>query len=83
MFSTPSTPSIRNHASIKGPKQRPMASVPNRWTTNIIVIVTRVIATTGAEGLTALSPSIADVTVTAGVMIPSAISALAPIAATT
>lgn len=39
------------------------------------------IGTTGMSGLIVLSPSIADVTVIAGVMTPSAIRAAAPIAA--
>jgi len=81
MLKAPVTPSSRNHSSMKTPNDLPMLSVPKRCTKKMIVIMARVIGTTGRLGLMLSSPSMAVVTVMAGVMIPSASKVLAPMIA--
>ncbi len=83
MLQMPSTPIIRNHSSISGPKHLPMAEVPNCWATNITVMMPRVSGITGGFSITDDRPSIEVVTVMAGVITPSAIRVLAPMAART
>ena len=78
----PRTPSIRNHTSMKGPKYRPIRPVPACCMRNMRKMISRTIGTTGTAGATRRSPSMADVTVMAGVITPSAMRAAAPIAAT-
>ncbi len=68
--------------SITGPKKRPIVDVPERCTKKTAVMITNTIGTTGVCGFNERSPSTAEVTVIAGVIMPSARRALAPIAAT-
>ena len=56
-----------------GPKARPTAPVPKRWTANSTVRMTSVIGTTrlSSEGAATSRPSTAERTEIAGVIIPS------------
>ena len=63
------------------PKKRPMDSVPKRCTKKTAAMTASVTGTTGRPGLTPSSPSIALVTVMAGVITPSASKVLAPMTA--
>ncbi len=60
-----------------------MVFVPKYWSMNMKVMMASTIGTTGAEALNVSSPSMAVVTVMAGVMTPSATSVLAPMIAAT
>ena len=62
-----------NHASMMGPKMRPMKPVPRLCTRNSATSTATVIGTTARDspGASTLSPSIADRTEMAGVMAPS------------
>ena len=81
MLKAPTTPSSRNHSSINTPNDLPILSVPNRCTKKMMVMMPRVMGMTGRLGLMLSSPSMAVVTVMAGVMIPSASRVLAPMMA--
>jgi len=78
-----------NHKNIIGPNAFPTTSVPNRWTMNNTKIITKVIMTMMFWSFPKRSkncgiprnPSIAVVTVTAGVSTPSANNAAPPIIA--
>ena len=72
-----------NQKNIIGPKERPITLVPKRCIKNKIEIIPIHIGSTGVDGFITSNPSIADVTVIAGVIIPSATSVAAPIIATT
>ena len=67
---------------MKGPKKRPMRPVPACCIRNMPMIMANTIGSTGIVGLAMRNPSMADVTVMAGVITPSAINADAPTAAT-
>ena len=81
MLTVPTTPSSRNHISMNTPNDLPMLSVPKRCTKKIMVMMASVMGMTGRLGLMLSSPSMAVVTVMAGVMIPSASKVLAPMMA--
>ena len=81
MLTVPTTPNSRNHSSMNIPNDLPILSVPNRCTKKMMVMMVRVMGMTGRFGLMLSSPSIAVVTVMAGVMIPSASKVLAPMIA--
>ena len=81
MLTVPTTPSRRNHISMNTPNDLPMLSVPKRCTKKIMVMMASVMGMTGRLGLMLSSPSMAVVTVMAGVMIPSASKVLAPMMA--
>ena len=66
---------------MKTPKDLPILSVPNRCTKKMMVIMASVMGVTGRFGLILSSPSMAVVTVMAGVIIPSASKVLAPMIA--
>ena len=66
---------------MKPPNDLPILSVPKRCTKKTTVMMARVMGRTGRCGLTLSKPSIAVVTVMAGVMMPSANKVLAPIRA--
>ena len=77
----PTMPNSRNHSSMNTPNDLPMLSVPKRWTKKMMVMMASVMGMTGRWGLMLSSPSMAVVTVMAGVMIPSASNVLAPMMA--
>ena len=77
----PNPPNSKNQRNMKVPNERPMYSVPNCWTKKIMVIMTIITGITGKSGLMPSRPSMAVVTVMAGVMIPSANKVLAPMMA--
>ena len=58
---------------ITGPNRRPTAAVPTRWKENSTTMITAVIGTTklSSDGSTTLSPSTADSTEIAGVIMLS------------
>ena len=62
-----------NQSTVTGPKNLPISRVPRFWTANSSTSTTREIGTTYglAAGVTISSPSTADSTEMAGVMIPS------------
>ena len=62
-----------NQTPITGPNSRPTAPVPKRWIMNSTVSTTSVIGTTRSlkSGETTSSPSTADSTEIAGVIMPS------------
>jgi hypothetical protein len=69
----PPTARTVNHNAITGPNSRPTASVPKRWIANSPVNTASAIGTTSdsSAGVATLSPSTADSTEIAGVIIPS------------
>ena len=70
----------RNQTIITGPKTRPTAAVPRRCTANSATMITAVIGTirSSNDGLTTLSPSTADSTEIAGVIMLSPKNSAAP-----
>ena len=70
---TPATASTPNHNPMTGPKNLPTAPVPKRWMTNNAVRIVSAIGTTSesSDGETTSSPSTADSTEIAGVIMPS------------
>jgi hypothetical protein len=80
MPTTPRTPIAVNQTIITGPKTRPTAAVPRRCTANSTTMITAVIGTTSApsDGWTTLSPSTADSTEMAGVIMLSPKNSEAP-----
>lgn len=81
MLKAPITPNSRNHISMNTPNDLPILSVPKRCTKKMMVMMPSVMGMTGRWGLILSSPSMAVVTVMAGVMIPSASKVLAPMMA--
>ena len=73
--------SIRNHTSIIGPKNFPMAWVPNCCMKNSTVRMPMAIMTTGISWFNVSSPSTDERIVSEGVMTPSASRAAPPIMA--
>ena len=71
---------IRNHTTITGPNSLPTAAVPWRCTANRTVMITAVIGMTNSArlGLTTLSPSTAESTEIAGVIMLSPKNNAAP-----
>ena len=69
-----------NQVIITGPNTRPTAAVPRRWTVNSATMITAVIGTTRSpnDGSTILSPSTADSTEIAGVIMLSPKNSEAP-----
>ncbi len=69
-----------NHTSITGPNRRPTAAVPTRWPANSSTMITAVIGTTRwpSDGCTTFSPSTADSTEIAGVIMLSPKNSEAP-----
>jgi hypothetical protein len=65
---------------ITGPNMRPTAAVPTRWNANSTAMMTAVIGTTrlSSDGSTTLSPSTADSTEIAGVIMLSPKNSDAP-----
>ena len=80
MPATPQAPIAVNQAIITGPKNRPTTAVPCRWTRKSPTMITAVIGTTHASrpGSMTLSPSTADKTDIAGVIIESPKNSAAP-----
>ena len=76
-----STPIIRNHVNMMGPKNRPTKLVPNCWITKRIVMMAITIGSVGISGLYIRKPSMAEETEIGGVIIPSASKAAPPIIA--
>ena len=77
---TPHAPIAANQATITGPKNRPTTAVPTRCTANRHAMITAVSGTTHAasEGRTTFSPSTADSTEIAGVIMLSPRNSAAP-----
>ena len=77
---TPHAPMATNQAIITGPNTRPTAAVPRRCTRNSTTMITAVIGTTSSssDGSTTLSPSTADSTEIAGVIMLSPKNSDAP-----
>ena len=88
-FINPKKPRKLNHISIIGPNILPTTAVPNRWIENRRASIIKVIKITGiwrepnvvSNAGIVLNPSIAEVTVTAGVSAPSESRAAPPIIA--
>ena len=72
-FATPEIASSANHMPMTGPNSLPTAPVPKRWMPNRTVMIVSVIGTTkvSRSGETISSPSTAESTEMAGVIIPS------------
>jgi hypothetical protein len=72
-FARPATARIVNHVAMTGPNRRPTASVPKRWIANSAVSTVSVIGSTSdfSPGAATFSPSTAESTEIAGVIIPS------------
>ncbi len=70
----------RNHTIMTGPNRRPTAAEPMRWLRNSSRMITAVIGTTRcpSDGWTTLSPSTADRTEIAGVIMLSPKNSDAP-----
>src|SRR5215467_11402974 len=68
---TPSTPIAANQMAMTGPNRRPTAPVPRCWSRNKTTMIAAVIGTTrsDSDGATTLTPSMADSTEIAGVII--------------
>ena len=77
---TPHAPIATNQAIITGPKNRPTAAVPCRWTENSATMITAVIGTihSSKSGSMTLRPSTADSTEIAGVIMLSPKNSAAP-----
>ena len=72
---------MMNHTSMNAPNECPTLCVPKRWTKNTTVMTARATGNTGRSGLMPRKPSMAVVTVMAGVITPSASKVLAPMMA--
>ena len=72
-LSRPETARIANHTTMAGPNRRPMACVPNCWIANSTVSRASVIGTTNdfSPGADVSSPSTEEMTLIAGVIVPS------------
>src|SRR4051794_38826139 len=70
---SPEIARMLNQSPITGPNSRPTAPVPKRWIPNSTVMITSVIGTTSDsnDGAATSSPSTADSTEIAGVIMPS------------
>ena len=77
---TPITPIAANQTAMTGPNRRPTAAVPSRWTRNRQTMIAAVIGTTRSarEGLATLTPSMAESTEMAGVIMLSPKNSEAP-----
>jgi hypothetical protein len=77
---TPIRPITVNQTPITGPNSRPTAPVPSRWTRNRQTMIAAVIGTTKSDSgdATTLTPSIADSTEIAGVIMLSPKNSEAP-----
>ena len=72
---TPQNNNDKNHKLIIGPKSEPIFFVPKRWNEKINTKIIRTNTITSLvfiEGIMSCNPSTAEVTVIAGVIIPSA-----------
>jgi hypothetical protein len=80
MPATPHAPMATNQATMTGPNIRPTAAVPLRCTMNSKTMITAVIGTTAlsSDGWTTLSPSTAESTEIAGVIMLSPKNSEAP-----
>ena len=76
----PQAPIARNQTIITGPNSRPTAAVPSRWVANRTTMITAVIGTIRcpSDGSTTLSPSTAESTEIAGVIMLSPKNSEAP-----
>jgi hypothetical protein len=76
----PHAPIATNHTTITGPNNRPTRAEPNRWDRNNPTMITAVIGTTAlaSDGCTIFSPSTADSTEIAGVIMLSPKNSDAP-----
>jgi len=70
---TPAAAKAANHTNMTGPNSLPTTPVPKRWITNNTVNTVNVIGNTSCPnpGTATLTPSTADNTEMAGVMMPS------------
>src|SRR5262245_7230691 len=77
---TPHAPIALNHAIMIGPNRRPTAAVPKRWAEKSAKMITAVIGTTqlSSDGLMTLTPSTAERTEMAGVIMLSPRKRAAP-----
>ncbi len=77
---TPSTPSTVNQKIMTGPNRRPTTPVPSRWNRNSPTMITAVMGMTRSDtdGAATLTPSIADRTEMAGVIMLSPKNSEAP-----
>lgn len=80
MPATPHAPMVTNQTIITGPNTRPTAAVPRRCTRNSSTMINAAIGTTSpsSDGSTTLSPSTADSTEIAGVIMLSPKNSEAP-----
>ena len=80
MPATPQAPMATNQTIITGPNSRPTAAVPRRCTANSTTMITAVIGTisSSSDGSTTLSPSTAESTEIAGVIMLSPKNSAAP-----
>ena len=80
MPETPQAPIATNHTIITGPNSRPTAADPNRWVAKSTTMIAAVIGTTrcAREGCTTLTPSTAESTEIAGVIMLSPKNSDAP-----
>ena len=64
---------LTNQMSVIGPKNRPIPSVPRRWSENKMSKISNVVGTTACVSVGEINakPSTADKTEIAGVMTPS------------
>ena len=77
---TPRAPSTTNQMTMTGPNSRPTAPVPSRWTRNRARMIATVIGMTrlDTDGAATLTPSMADRTEIAGVIMLSPKNSEAP-----
>ena len=80
MPATPQAPIATNQTIMTGPNSRPTAAVPRRWTANSSTMITAVIGTTNSSsaGSTTFTPSTAESTEIAGVIMLSPKNSAAP-----
>ena len=80
MPATPQAPIATNQAIITGPNSRPTAAVPRRWTANSTTMITAVRGTisSSSPGSITFTPSTADSTEIAGVIMLSPKNSAAP-----
>ena len=76
----PQAPIATNQTIMTGPNIRPTAAVPSRWVANSMTMITAVIGTTrsASDGWTTFSPSTAESTEIAGVIMLSPKNSDAP-----
>ena len=80
MPATPQAPIATNQAIMTGPNSRPTAAVPRRWTANSSTMITAVRGTTSSSsaGSITFTPSTAESTEIAGVIMLSPKNSAAP-----